>query len=69
MIAVISASSAVIGGIISFGGNYLIEWKKTRREEKKRLEDKEALDLKLRNDAYIKFLELKDQDVQDVSHQ
>ena len=53
---------------LTSNGN-LIEWKKTRREEKKRLEDKEALDLKLRNDAYIKFLELKDQDVQDVSHQ
>ena len=69
LIAIISAISALIGGFISLGGNYLIELKKTKNEEKKRLEDKEALGLKLRNDAYIKFLEIKDHEVQDVSNQ
>ncbi len=69
VIAMISAFSAIVGGLISSGVNLLIEWQRSKIENKKRKEDREAQDLKLRNEAYIKFLEIKDQDAQEVSNQ
>ena len=35
IIAVIGAGSALLGGLISSGSNFLIEWQRSRNEEKK----------------------------------
>ena len=59
MIAAISAGSALVGGFISSGTNFLIEWQRSRNEEKKHQQEEKANDLSLHYQAYIKFLSLK----------
>jgi hypothetical protein len=58
LIAVITACSVVVGGLITSGVNYLIEEQKSKMEEVKLQHDKEAQELELRNQAYIEFLSL-----------
>ena len=58
LIALIGAGSAVIGGLISSGTTYLIERQKTRNEEKKRDREEKYKELERRNELYIKFLKL-----------
>jgi hypothetical protein len=46
----------VIGGLITFATNYLMEGRKYKNEERKRQQDEEAKKLNLRYQAYINFL-------------
>jgi hypothetical protein len=54
----------VVGGLISSGTNYLIEWRKSRIEEKKLDQEKKYKELERRNELYIKFLKLDQEDMQ-----
>lgn len=56
MIAAIGAASAVVGGFISSGTNFLIEWQKGKNEDKKRKRDESENWIKSRNAAYYDFL-------------
>ena len=64
LIALISTASTVVGGLISSGTNYLIEWRKSRIEEKKLDQKKKYKELERRNELYIKFLKLDQEDMQ-----
>ena len=64
LIALISTASTVVGGLISSGTNYLIEWRKSRIEEKKQDQEKKYKELERRNELYIKFLKLDQEDMQ-----
>ncbi|MFA7375471.1 MAG: hypothetical protein FNP40_00060 [Dehalobacter sp. 4CP] len=64
LIALISTASTVVGGLISSGTNYLIEWRKSRIEEKKLDQEKKYKELERRNELYIKFLKLDQEDMQ-----
>ena len=64
LIALISTTSTVVGGLISSGTNYLIEWRKSRIEEKKQDQEKKYKELERRNELYIKFLKLDQEDMQ-----
>ena len=50
IIAAIGAGSAVIGGLISSGTNFLIEWQKDQKEQRKRFFD-------LKKEVYFKLIE------------
>jgi hypothetical protein len=63
LIAGITASAAIIGGLISSGANYIIEWQRGKREAEKAQRDKEARVIELRNQAYIRFLSVNEDDV------
>ena len=56
--------STVIGGIISSGANYLIEWRKSRNEEIKLDQEKKYKELERRQEIYIKFLSTQYEDVE-----
>ena len=56
MIAAIGAASAVVGGLISSGTNFLIEWQKGKNEDRKRKRDESENWIKSRNAAYYDFL-------------
>lgn len=64
LIALISMVSTVIGGIISSGANYLIEWRKSRNEEIKLDQEKKYKELERRQEIYIKFLSTQYEDVE-----
>ena len=64
LIALISTTSTVVGGLISSGTNYLIEWRKSRIEEKKLDREKKYEELERRNELYIKFLNFNQEDMQ-----
>jgi hypothetical protein len=64
LIALISMVSTVIGGIISSGTNYLIEWRKSRNEEIKLDQEKKYKELERRQEIYIKFLSTQYEDVE-----
>ncbi len=63
LIAVITAFSVVVGGLITSGFNYLIEWQKSKREALKARLDRETREIELRNQAYIKFLSINENQV------
>ena len=63
LIASHRAGSALIGGLISSGTNVIVEWRKSKSEEKKYHKIKEAEALNLRNEAYIKFVGIKCEDL------
>jgi|GEM_PF-4559486 len=63
IIAAITASSAIAGGLISSGTNYLIERQRSKNEAIKAYRDKEAQETELRNQAYIKFLSIREDSV------
>jgi hypothetical protein len=46
----------IIGGLITFATNYLVERQKSKTEEKNRQREEKAKELSLRYRAYIKFL-------------
>lgn len=58
LIAIITAFSVVVGGLVTSGVNFLIEWRKGKREAAKVKLDKETRELELRDQAYIKFLSI-----------
>jgi hypothetical protein len=64
LIALISTVSTVIGGLISSGTNYLIEWRKRRNEEIKLDQEKKYKELERRHELYIKFLSTQEEDVE-----
>ena len=64
LIALISTVSTVIGGLISSGTNYLIEWRKSRNEEIKLDQEEKYKELERRHELYIKFLSTKEEDVE-----
>jgi hypothetical protein len=62
LIAGISAFSAIVGGLIIAGSNYLIERQRSKREEAKALQDKADKEIGRRKHSYIDFLSIsKDQ--------
>lgn len=63
LIAVITAFSVVVGGLITSGFNYLIAWQNSKNEAIKAQRDKEAREIELRNQAYIRFLSVNEDDV------
>ena len=64
MPALISMGFAVVGGIISSGTNYLIEWRKSRNEEIKLDREKKIKELERRHEIYIKFLSTQEEDIE-----
>jgi len=64
LIALISTVSTVVGGIISSGTNYLIEWRKSRNEEIKLDREKKIKELERRHEIYIKFLSTQEEDIE-----
>jgi hypothetical protein len=52
------AFGVIIGGSITFGANYLTDRRKSKDEETRRREDREAREIKFRNEAYIGFLSI-----------
>jgi hypothetical protein len=58
LIAGITASAAIIGGLMSSGANYLIEKQRNKREAVMFQRNKETREIELRNQAYIKFLSI-----------
>jgi hypothetical protein len=57
------AFGVIIGGLITFGTSYLADRRKGNDEDKKRKEDREIQEIKLRNEAYIGFLGINYYDV------
>jgi hypothetical protein len=55
--------AVLIGGLITFATNYLIERQKSKTEERRHQQDEEAKRLGLRYEAYIIFLSIKKEDV------
>jgi hypothetical protein len=58
IIAAISSISAIIGASIGSVTNYLIEWQRNRKEDKRYQQEEEAKKLELRYQAYIRFLSI-----------
>jgi hypothetical protein len=58
LISIISASSAIIGGLIGAGTNYLIERQRSKNEVMKVQLDRETRALELRDQAHLKFLSI-----------
>ena len=58
LIAGITASAVIIGGLISSGANYLIERQRIEREELKFEIELKTRDIERRDQAYIKFLSI-----------
>jgi hypothetical protein len=73
LIAVITALSVVVGGLITSGINYLIEWQKSKREAEREAvkfkQENEIREIELRNKAYIKFLSLTPEKISRVDDQ
>ena len=67
LIAVITALSVIVGGLVTSGVNYLIEWQRSKREAVKFWQDKETRELELRNQAYIRFLSINENQVTDTN--
>jgi hypothetical protein len=63
MIAAIGAFSAIAGGLISSGANYLIEKQRSEKEAIKVQREDETRELELRNQAYIRFLSINEDQV------
>lgn len=63
LIAIITAFSVLVGGLITSGVNYQIEQQKNKREAEKYKRDSEAQEIALRNEAYKSFLGLTWRDV------
>jgi hypothetical protein len=58
LIAIITAFSVLVGGLITSGVNYQIEQQRSKRETEKYKRDSEAQEIALRNEAYKRFLGL-----------
>jgi len=55
--------AVIIGGLITFATNYLVERQKNKTEEKKREQEEKTKELNLRYEAYINFLSVKYDDL------